>query len=90
MTFEADCLNSVLIESNESLADAISRPSTSADNVAIRPVTSLTMSFDASLRWLSDATLRSHIPASAPPKTHTNVIDATANALMVHLRSPVR
>ena len=42
-------LNPSLTASNELFADAISRPSTSADSVAIRPVTTFTTSFESAL-----------------------------------------
>ena len=72
MTVEVNCRTWVVFWSNVFLADAISRPSTSAVRVPIRPPVSLTTSLESGCRWCSDNNGRTTIPASAPPNITAN------------------
>ena len=67
---------------------AISRPSTSADKVAIRPITSFTVSFDSSSRWCAGTILRSIKPMRPAVKQHTKTIEAMMRSL-IGATSPV-
>ena len=76
-----------LIVSKELLADAVTRPRTSAVMVAMRPAPSLTVSLDSLLRCCSGKVIRSHIPISTPPSVHANTMVPTRVGFMVRLQT---
>src|SRR5262249_19319890 len=82
MTLAAMCLSSASWVSNELFAEPVSRPSTSAAMVAIRPIPTFTTSFESALRWFSGKTVRKNMPRSAPPKMHAKVIPAISRELI--------
>src|SRR5262245_21516924 len=58
-------------------AEATSRPSTSADMVATRPIPTFTASFDSSLKCGVGSLRRRRMPSSAPPNTQANTTNPT-------------
>ena len=72
------------------LADATSKPSTSAAMVAISAIPSFTTSCVSELRCFSGTSVRKNIPSSAPVKTHPNTMHATASELTIYLQGVER
>ena len=68
------CVISVLMASNELLAEPTSRPRTRAARVAIEAETTFTVSLELSRRWCSGSRRLSTKPSKAPPKMHAALI----------------
>jgi hypothetical protein len=84
------CLTRLVFRSNVMLADAISRPSTSAANVPIRPVVILTTSRESRCRCCSDNKGRTTAPSRAPPNIKANARNETNRSFMVDISPPCR
>src|SRR5262249_30298179 len=82
MTLAAICLSSASWVSNALFAEPVSRPSTSAAMVAIRPIPTFTTSFESGLRCSFGNTLWKSMPSSAPPKMHAKMIPAISSELI--------
>src|SRR5215471_1452476 len=84
MMSEETCRSWVRRVSYVLLADAISRPSTSAAMVAIKAIPSLTTSCVSELRCFLGTIARKNMPSSAPVKTHPNTMHAIATELSIY------
>ena len=69
-------LMAVSCASNVLLAEAVTRPRSSAVIVATSPIPSRTTSCDSLLRCGAGSQLRMNVPAMALPKVQMNVMDA--------------
>src|SRR5262245_29105608 len=76
--------------SNELLADATRRPSTRAVMVPMRPMPSLTRSFDSALACSCGRMARRIIPRRLPATRHANTMQLIVRELMKHLRERSR
>ncbi len=79
ITFPASWATPARCVSKELFADAIINPSTSAVIVPMRPMPSLTTSFDSLVRCCSGKTARKIIPSSVPPNTQAKIIPLISN-----------
>src|SRR6266404_8228186 len=77
MILAQECLYSASLRSNEPFAEAISRPTTTADIREIMAVASLTTVVVSELKCSLGRTGPRNRPSKAPPKTHTNTIAPT-------------
>src|SRR6266478_1451036 len=77
MILAQECLYSASLRSNEPFAEAISRPTTTADIREIMAIASLTTVVVSELKCSLGRTGPRNRPSKAPPKTHTNTIAPT-------------
>src|SRR5262249_13563930 len=84
------CWNPLRCAASVLFAEAINRPRTRADIVAVRPVPILMTSFESLLRCGSGRAPRRNTPAKAPPKVQANTTPAMTRELTVGLPDDYR